>query len=145
MVVDASFVSKLNLKSPLFWILTVLLFFTFVCVIEAVLLSVFGAALGKWLFNINLRNNSDEKLSFIMALKRTIDVYVRGNWFVIPLLDIIPRLWSYKYLIRNNITPWDKKYNIFVTYKDIGMVKKIIGIALIGLIMLSFVLPKVIG
>ncbi len=64
--------------------------------IEALLLSVFGYTLGKYLLGVQVINNcDDEKLSYLKALFRSILVFIIGNACGIYCICLITNLIEY--------------------------------------------------
>ncbi len=88
--------------------------------IEPVFLSLFGATLGKWLFRIKLRDQSNNKLSYHSAFKRSALVCIQGLALGIPILHLLTSIKAYSDLTIHGVTAWDKTDMNIVTYESIG-------------------------
>ncbi|WP_420208411.1 RDD family protein [Candidatus Electronema sp. JC] len=109
--------------------------------IEALLLSVFGYTLGKYLLGIQVVNSCDEKLSYSKALFRSILVFIIGNACGIPCICLITNLLEYYSLSKNGYTYWDEKIDSVVKYQKIGILRAacfIFAIFLMSVISLIF-------
>ena len=67
-------------------------------IIESLFLSIFGNTLGKWLFSTKITDLKYSKPSFLISLKRTFLVHMRGLGFGIPILSLITTIISYNRL-----------------------------------------------
>tara|TARA_S200000501_G_C20664122_1_gene673265 strand:+ start:274 stop:840 length:567 start_codon:yes stop_codon:yes gene_type:complete len=74
--------------------------------------SLLGTTPGKFLYSIKVLNNNGSKLSLKKALKRSLQVWIRGNGFNITLIVAITNFVSYRYYQKNKETPWDRNLNI---------------------------------
>lgn len=107
--------------------------------VEAVLLSVLGTTAGKWLFNIQIRDEQGEKLSFRAAMNRGFKVFVRGMGGGIPLVSFLCLINAHSKLVYEGTASWDKG-DIKVTHIPLGIFKKLICFAVvIGYLYLRFI------
>jgi len=81
--------------------------FAMMIFIEPLLLSKFGTTFGKWIFGLYIRDLSDFKPSYSMALKRTWGVFAKGYGFNIPIYDIVRNIKCYKTCNEGNELPWE--------------------------------------
>ncbi len=106
----------------------VLGFLTYVWM-EPVCLTAFGTTLGKFLFNIRLRNGDGTKLTFSRATRRAFDVWIRGGGLAssVPLppisglITIIQWCHSYSVLDRTGATTWDRNGGFSYEHHPIGI------------------------
>lgn len=96
--------------------------------IEPIIMCVFGTTLGKYLFNVSIKNNKNEKLSLKEAIKRSFLIYVYGLGFGLPFISLCTSIISYGRLMRDNITKWDEQEGYVVDYKKLNYFKVLIGI-----------------
>lgn len=107
-------------------ILAAVVFLLFLMPIEACLLSLFGATLGKWLFGIRITHSNGNLLSFSEALKRSCLVFVQGVGLGIPLIAIFTQIFAYRRLTKTGQTKWDFSINALVHHKKWGVFRWII-------------------
>lgn len=91
--------------------------------IEAIQISIMGTTIGKWLFNIKLKNHEDGKISLVNSLKRSGLVSLRGLGMGIPIVTLITMNNGYKSIIKNGVLSWDEDCNIEVEYKRVNIIK----------------------
>jgi uncharacterized RDD family membrane protein YckC len=97
--------------------------------LEPIMLSVSGTTLGKFLFNIRLRNAEGRKLGFGQALLRTFVVWLiaggLANLLPIPILctALVFGLWIYHYiqLQKIGVTKWDRDGKFTYEHFPIGI------------------------
>ena len=99
--------------------------------------SLFGTTPGKFLYSIKVLNKNGSKLSLKKALKRSLQVWIRGNGFNIAFIVAITNLVSYRYYQKNKETPWDRNLNINYQIGKISNSRIIITNIIIFLIGLS--------
>ena len=71
-----------------------------------------GATPGKFLYSIKVLNEDGSKLSLRKAVKRSLQVLIRGNAFGIPFLIVLANFIAFRYYEDNKQTPWDKQLRI---------------------------------
>lgn len=99
--------------------------------VEPIFLSVFGATLGKFLFNIKVRDLNGNKPKFHSAFLRSFWVWFRGYGFGIPIVNLFTLNASYKQLKNTGTTSWDK--NTFViTHSEYGLIKLTVSVLIIA-------------
>lgn len=91
-------------------------------IIEAILLSTWGTTPGKFIFNLQLTDLNNSKLKFNAALGRSLNVWMKGMGFGLPLITIITFINSYDTLKKNSVTAWDKN-KFILTHKKIGFIR----------------------
>lgn len=110
-------------------------------IIESLFLSIFGNTLGKWIFSTKITDLKYSKPSFLISLKRTFLVHMRGLGFGIPILSLITTIISYNRLTNHahlGFTSWDNDCNTIVMHKKLNVPKVAISITLIfGLYLFS--------
>lgn len=91
--------------------------------IEAFLISKLGYTLGKWLLNVKVRNNMNERLSYGLGLKRAWDVLLFGQGLTFPIISFVAGLVAYDRLANTGKTRWDEKGEFIVTHTKIEKYK----------------------
>lgn len=99
--------------------------------------SLFGTTPGKFLYSIKVLNKNGSNLSLKKALKRSLQVWIRGNGFNITLIVAITNFISYRYYRKNKETPWDRNLNINYQIGNISNIRIIITNIIIFLISFS--------
>lgn len=99
---------------------------------EVIVLGLVGTTLGKLIFNISLQKDGN-KPSFKDFLIRTLRLYVYGLGLLIPIVSLITKLYSYRYLEDNKTTKWDKDGGIVLRHHEISSTRIVLGI-LLGLV-----------
>jgi len=99
--------------------------------IEAFLLSQFGYTIGKWLLNIKVTNNRDEKLFYDQALVRAWKVFFYGEGLCIPIIGLITNIVQYDKLTRNGITSWDEDGELTVSHTEIEKYKIFLAVLIL--------------
>ncbi|HEX9060024.1 MAG TPA: RDD family protein [Clostridia bacterium] len=99
--------------------------------IEAYFLSKWGYTLGKWLFNIKVRNAEGEKLSYQKALGRVFNLLIYGHGLCVPFVSFVTYIVSYARLVDKGITKWDEKDDIKVIHGPIDGGKAFLAVLLL--------------
>ena len=86
-----------------------------VLIVEPFLISIYGTTPGKRLYGIYVLNSEGKPLSLRDSIKRSLMVFVRGDWLAIPGLIAIGRLRAYFRYEKFGVTLWDERLGI--TYK----------------------------
>lgn len=94
----------------------VLLAYNFV---EPVMLSVFGYTPTKWLLKVRVRNADGSKLDYGQALRRTFNVWIKGEGLGIPLISLFAHISSYSTLKNQGVTSWDRDAGLKVSHQQI--------------------------
>lgn len=109
-----------------------LFMYTFIYVfIEALLLSEVGNTLGKWILKVRVNASNGQKITFNSALKRSFNVWLRGNAAGIPIVCAFASMYSCFELKKNGVTKWDKDSGFIVTHEKIGIFRIIIAAVVI--------------
>lgn len=104
-------------------------------------LSIFGTTPGKWLLRVCVRQNSGEKLSFWMAIKREFYVWFFGYGMLVPVLNVFVMLYQYSFLKSNGETYWDAKNKFTVTHGRVGIPMTIIMVlCFVGFVLIAAML-----
>jgi uncharacterized RDD family membrane protein YckC len=76
---------------------------------EALMLSVWGTTIGKWLFSTYVKDMRGNNLSYAEALARSFRVYVQGLGLGIPIISFITLVMSYNSLTNSEFgkSNWD--------------------------------------
>ncbi len=125
-------------SSPIFiFILSLILYI----LVEAIILSIFGNTLGKFILNARIRTMTGEPITFIMALKRSILVTAVGMGFGIPLINLICSYFSYFDLRKNGKSTWDQHIGTVVLYGQVNLARILfVSLFSLALIIAGFVI-----
>jgi len=107
-VFDVSVMAQLSIPFLACWVL-----------VESALLSTWGTTPGKWLMRIELTDERGERLQFKAALKRSLQVWIRGMALGIPILTPLAQLHAYSVLMQKGVTSWDSLCNTVVRHHRI--------------------------
>ena len=77
-------------------------------IFEAVLISLFGATVGKRLFGIRVLNQNGEKLSLPLSIKRAFLAFGIGTGFFLPYISLILPIFAVIRSLRHKTMLWDK-------------------------------------
>ncbi|MCC8368575.1 MAG: RDD family protein [Rickettsia endosymbiont of Oxypoda opaca] len=94
-----------------------LIFHFYSTFINAFLLYLTGYTIGKLLLGIKILNNNNKRPNFFKLLLREILVLLKGLGIGMPLIADLANFLSYKHLIFNQATSWDKRLNLKVLYR----------------------------
>ena len=101
--------------------------------IEAILLSVWGTTLGKWLLGTTVRDIRGNKLTYQSALARSFEVLLKGLALGIPIVHFITLIISYNQLTGNwGKTSWDLNGGYQVKHKKINPLGAIVVIIIVS-------------
>lgn len=106
-----------NLNEFWFGVISIFLYVVFV---EPAMLSAFGTTPGKALLKISVVDYSGNKISYGTAMKRNLQLWIRGLGIGFPIITAVTMLISYNRLNNLGITDWDEKYNIKILHGEIG-------------------------
>lgn len=70
-----------------------------------------GKTFGKWLFRLRVVTSESEKISFRLALKRSAQVWWKGEAGGIPIIGLLFMMKAYERLQESGTTSWDKDLN----------------------------------
>ena len=84
--------------------------------LEAMCITYFGATPGKWLFGIRVMDKSGSRLSFGLAMQRTLYILLVGEGLRIPILTSLTNLLAYDRILNTGKTLWDDACNSVVTH-----------------------------
>lgn len=90
-------------------------------IIDAFFLSRWNTSPGKWLLAVRTVKGDGKKFSFLQALGRAFDLVMRGTWFGIPVLTMIPLAAAYRRASRGDRQPWDENLETHTEVKLIGL------------------------
>ncbi len=88
--------------------------------VEAILLSVFGTTIGKWLVGTDLKQGRKEKLDFFTALRRSFNVWFRGIGLGIPFINGFCMILAYNRLKLFKVTSWDRDDHIQISHHAVA-------------------------
>lgn len=86
---------------------------------ETVLLTYWGTTPGKWLLGIEISTERGERLHWKQALRRSVEVWIRGMALGIPLLTPLAQIHAYSLLTQQGVTPWDRITQTVVRHKQV--------------------------
>jgi uncharacterized RDD family membrane protein YckC len=101
-------------------------------VLEAFLLSVWGATPGKALMGVRVRDDHGRKLSFVTAFKRWFLVLIFGRALDFPVFAFIASWLSFARFKRVGSTPWDDDLELHVVRRQVNEWRWLIAVAVIG-------------
>ncbi|MBK8285839.1 MAG: RDD family protein [Ahniella sp.] len=82
---------------------------------EALMLAVFGATPGKFLFALTVQTNTGGNPGLVTAIGRQVSVVGRGLALGIPVISLITVLTAGVQTLNNKIAPWDQARQLRVT------------------------------
>lgn len=101
-------------------VLSIIIVFIYVVLVEPVMLSAFGTTPGKALLKISVADYSGNKISYETAMKRNLQLWIKGLGIGIPIITFFTLLISYNKLNNLGTTDWDDKYKIRILYGEVG-------------------------
>ncbi len=112
--------------------------------LEALMLSIFGTTPAKWLFGIRVLSPEGKPLTMWRAIIREFLVFVKGMFFGIPFVNMLPHLFAYFRLIKTGTTSWDKTAEAVVIHKKWGFFRALFctSITTFSLILTSAVIAS---
>lgn len=122
----SSYISLHKLTMAVFYFLGLFLWIF----IESVFLSSWGTTLGKWLLKVKVRDNKGKRLTFLIALKRSFLVWLKGMGIGLPIVNLITLIFAYGELRHEGTTTWDRDCHSIVTHEKIGNIRAAIAIAI---------------
>ena len=99
--------------------------------IEAVLLATLGATPGKWLLRVEVTDAFGKRLDFMTALRRSLDVSVRGMGLGLPIFHVFAQLFGLYQLTGRGITPWDQSSRCVVKHGHLELTRWLIFLFLV--------------
>lgn len=87
-------------------------------IFETICLNLFGSTFGKFLYGIRLTTKEGDQLTFTLALKRSLAVWVRGLGFSIPIVTLITLIVAYRTLSKDKETSWDRDFNCVIVHRE---------------------------
>lgn len=72
---------------------------------------------GKWLCGIRIVRKDGKPLTFGVALKRELDVYMVGCGLYLPLVAVITQVLGFRSLDKNSETSWDKSHELLAVQR----------------------------
>ena len=87
---------------------------------EPFCITLWGTTPGKYLYTIRVLNKDGSKLILKKAIKRSLQIYIKGNAFFIPIFSYIANAIAYRYYKSEKETPWDKNLKIQYFIGDIS-------------------------
>lgn len=111
-------------------------------VLDALFLSKWQTSPGKWLLSVRTVRPDGRRLTFGDALGRSYGVLIKGMWFGIPLLAIIPLLMAHSRASRGEPQPWERATGTRTEVRPFG-VKLLLFLVLVGLFIVLLALDSV--
>jgi len=100
--------------------------------VEPVFLSQWGATPGKALLRTRVIHHNGALLTYGEALRRSVNVWLRGEALFIPVVLLVANIIAYKRLTKSGITTWDKAGSFLVQHSRIGTSRIIVLVVLFG-------------
>jgi len=110
--------------------------------IEAIMLSLSGSTLGKWLLGMKVVNNDGSKLDFLTSLNRNFLVFIKGEGLWLGIIPLITYIYSYYSLQNHKISSWDSGLGIRLIHVPVGIIRAVI-ILLLSLLGLYFIFSSI--
>jgi len=110
-------------------------------VIEALIMRVFGATLGKGLLNIQVRKNG-RHIGFFAGIGRSLQSHIVGAGAWIPIISIVVMLGARTRMLEAGRSAWDLGAGNQVTYGKIGFLR---AVGIIGFFVLAYLLLAAAG
>ncbi|WP_040206096.1 RDD family protein [Neobacillus jeddahensis] len=88
--------------------------------VEAIILSIFGNTLGKFILNVRLCKLNGDRIDFLTALQRSIFVTAAGMGFGVPLINFVCFYFSFFDLKKNGKSTWDQQIGTVVLYGKVS-------------------------
>jgi uncharacterized RDD family membrane protein YckC len=133
-VAGVAYAPMLEINNVLFSMITLLVY----VFVEPCMLSSWGTTPGKAMLNIHLRKTDGTKPAYAEALSRSFNVWVRGLGLGIPVVSLATCITSYKTLMREGETSWDKDGGFRIAHGNVGAGRVIAVIAFFfGFILLA--------
>jgi len=104
---------------------------------ESIIIYFFRNTLGKFLFRIDLSFNDKKEWTYFNCLKRSFLVWFLGIGMGIPILNLLAMMIAYRRLLKNNITIWDEKLNITISFKKFGVIRIVCAATIILILYLA--------
>lgn len=114
-VLELTFPSILETSDALFGIGIA----AFYNVVEPLCFAACGTTPMKALLKVRVRNKDGSKLSYFRALRRTVNVWIRGEGLGIPVVSLITHITSYSRLNNHGATSWDVDGGYTVSHQEI--------------------------
>ncbi|MGE3907181.1 MAG: hypothetical protein AB7F36_14605, partial [Reyranellaceae bacterium] len=70
------------------------------------------------LFRIHVAPNGPGELTLGVAMRRNVRLAALGLGLGLPIVALVMQIVSYRALVDNGITPWDRRENLVVTYGE---------------------------
>lgn len=102
------------------WLGSYFSFWVIYIVIEAVLLVLFGATLGKAVLGMRVETLTGRRPRPVQALLRTIRCWLQGMGTGFPLFAWVTMPLSYRRLRQDGITPWDRATELVVRRTELS-------------------------
>lgn len=122
------------------WVVVSMLYAFLWVPVEALLLSTWGTTPGKWLMRMTVRDSTGGKLTFSVALSRSLYVWAWGFGIGFFYAMLVAALFAYLELQSKGRTRWDREGGFRIYHGEIGMHRGIATIVLLVCIREMFVL-----
>jgi hypothetical protein len=103
--------------------------------VEPVFLSQWGATPGKLLLRTGVTHQNGVFLTYGEALRRSVNVWFRGEALCIPVVVLVANIIAYKRLTKTGITTWDKAGSFLVQHSRIGSARIIVFVVVTLIVM----------
>ena len=90
-----------------------LVFFTSLFV-NAAFIGLYGCTLGKLIFGIRIVGQDGKPIGYVNALKRELDIFVRGLALGIPFILVLASIFAFVQFRKTGTTLWDKRMHTTV-------------------------------
>lgn len=112
-------------------------------IVESILIAWIGTTPGKYLLDINVRTSDHSLLSFPLSLKRSLNVWVKGYAFGLPIISFFTVAYAGNNIQKYGKASWDVDDKIAVLHKPLNQSKKFLFIILfVGLLAVMAVLKQ---
>jgi uncharacterized RDD family membrane protein YckC len=105
-------------------------------IFETFCLNVFGTTFGKLIYGIRVTSKVDTQITFTVALKRSLAVWVRGMGLGIPIVTLVTLVVAYRTLLKDGQTTWDRDFNLVLRHRQLSGLRWF-GVAAVWFLLLS--------
>lgn len=109
------------------------------CLVEPIFLMSKGATPGKWMCGVRLEARGDWTACYATYFERSAQVLGRGMFLGIPPMSLVAMFISYRRLLTDGATHWDRNLHIGVVHQRFGIVRFSSWAVLFSAIIFAFV------
>ncbi len=107
--------------------------------VEAAVLTSFSITPGKWVMGLTVTDQEGKALSYAPALKRSLDVFLRGMGMGLPFVQVVCWAVCYDRLKKRDVMWWDVHADARVSGPEIHGWKKLLGVVLVAAVLVLWI------